>query len=207
MITKQYNGYVGYGSSDKEAVDSCRIISILKGVHNIKGFEGLQNRRSELSPWKPKQNSLHIHGVGYIRLESGSIKTGNVSIKASSNLFEMLYKCFYYNLSIVDIAVCSIELQEFFNTNKIMVPLFSSYEQVIPEDVFMLDEHIVSYVIFDNYSIVFFKQNKVALKRNAEELYWVCNFNNETYSTVEALYYIAYVRGYEGIDRILRGGN
>lgn len=204
MKTKQHNGFIGYGSTDEEAMNSCQIISLLKSAYNASGFDGLENRRTELSPWKPKTNSLHIKGVGYITIKDGFIKFGDKSTKISKNLFEMLYKCFYDRLSMIDLLLCSEEIYEFLEANGIKVPKFISYEQVIPNDIHMYDEDVTSNVIMDSYSIVFFNDNKVALKRNAEELYWVCTFDAEVSSHVDAIYYLAYVRGYEGMERLIK---
>lgn len=204
MKTKQQNGFIGYGSTDEEALDSCQIISLLKGAYNASGFDGLENRRTELAPWKPKTNSLHIKGIGYITIKEGYINLGNKKVKVSSNLFEMLYKCFYPTLSMVDLLLCSNEIYEFLEANDIKMPNFSTYEQVIGDDIHMYDEEVVSNVILDSYSIVFFTDNKVAMKRNSEELYWVCNFDLKISSIVDTIYYLAYVRGYEGLEELLK---
>lgn len=205
MITKHLNGYVGYGNSDEEAIDSCRIISILKNTYNIRGFEGLENRRNELSPWRPKTTTLHIKKVGYIVFDDGNIILGSNKVPVTESLFEMLYKGFYNNLSMVELCICSMEIQEFLKANEINVPTFSSYEQILPEDVYMFDEDISAHIITDRYSIIFFNNNKVAVKRNAEELYWTCTYDNKS-NVKDIIYYISYVRGYEGIDLLMGGG-
>lgn len=204
MKTKQHNGFIGYGSTDAEAANSCQIISLLKGAYNASGFEGLENRRNVLAPWKPRNNSLHIKGIGYVTIKDGYINLGDRRVKVTSNLFEMLYKSFSSTLLMVDMLLCSTEIKEMFEANDIKVPDFSTYEQVIGDDVHMYDEDVVSNVILESYSIIFFTDNKVAMKRNSEELYWVCNFDPEISSILDTIYYLAYVRGYEGLEELLK---
>lgn len=204
MKTKQHNGFIGYGSTDDEALTSCQIISLLQGAYNASNFEGLENRRLNLAPWKPKMDSLHIKGVGYITIKENHLNAGQLKLKMNSNLFEMLYKSFFNSLSMVDVLLCFNEIQEFLQANGVKVPSLSSYGQVVPNDLDMIEEDVVSNIISNSYSIVFFNDNKVGIKRNAEELYWVCSFNSEYSSVTDAVYYISYVRGYEGIEHIIK---
>lgn len=203
MITKQMNNYVGYGSSEEEALNSCKIISIIKNTSNVDGFEDLRNKHSELSPWSPKKDTLHIRNLGYIKVVGDNIDLNNVKVKITPNMFEMLYKVFYKKLTMVEMIICSREVQNFFSSNNIKVPNMYSYQQVVPTDIYLFDESVKSHVIFDNYDIVFLKEDKVAIKRTTEDYYWTCSYDPNITTIIDTLYYIAYVRGYEDMESII----
>lgn len=206
MITKHLNGYVGYGSSEEEAINSCEVISVLKNPTNIIGFNGLEDRRNELSPWAPKANTLHIHDVGYIKHYNGMLLVNDIGVRVTTSIFEMLYKCFSNYISMVDVSLCAIELQDFFKLNNIKVGKLSNYDQVVPDDIDLDgDISVESYIVLEEYSIIMFNINKVAVKRNSEELFWSCTYNDKVSSLLDTIYYIAYVRGYNDIHTLLKG--
>lgn len=210
MVTKQYKGYIGYGNSEKEATDSLIIISVLNDAYNIRGFEGLESKRQSLAPWSPKHNTLHIKNVGYLQIlyndNKPFIKLSNedeiAEFEVKDNLFETLYNCFYDKLSMVDIALCSTEIDTFFKGNNIVFPSLSSYPQVLPLISEIENEYIVSNVITDKYTICFYKDNKVAIKSNIEDYFWTAEC--DSLSVKELIYYIAYVKKYKDILKILK---
>lgn len=204
MITKQLNNYIGYGETEDEAEVSCKIISVMKSIHSIRDFEDLLKRREKLSPWKPTKSTLQISTVGYVKVADEYINNGNSKVKITNDLFEMLYKSFYDKLDMIDVAICSEEILDFFNNNNIKIMPIKDYPQVAPMTVFMEDESVSSYVILDKYNVVFFSNGKVAIKRLEEEMYWTCTFDSNKISTIDIMYYISYVRGYENMGDVIR---
>lgn len=209
MYTKQYNNFVGYGNSKEEALNNCIIISVLNDICSIKNFEGLEDRRLELSPWAPKSDTLHIKNVGYIRCveKEGEkyILLDNHYYKIYPSLFETLYKTFKDKISIMDLILCSYELQEFFKENGVSFKGFSTYPPIILEDVYLGSDDINCTVLSDNYSLIFYNTNKVSVKHNSDELYWSCSYNDDDNDKLDFLYYIAYTQGYKDIDNIFKG--
>lgn len=203
MLTKRANGFVGYGFTDEEALDSCKIISMLKGAYNIKGFPDMVEKHTKLAPWFPRKTSLHMSGIGLITVKDHKLCVNEKSTKINNSIFEALYKCFYGKLSMVDISVCATEIQQFLSSNKIEFNAFDSYEQVTFEDVFFEDEDILFNAVTDEYSIVLWSTGRVGIKRNSEELYSVCSYDKDKCSTTDILYYMAYVRDYPNMDEVM----
>lgn len=202
MITSQYNGYIGYGSSDEEALDSCKVISILQHEYNIHGFEDLIMRRKELAPWNPTSNTLHISSIGYLTHKDDKVFLNNDSYSITT-LFELLYLLLFDKMSMIDLAICAIEIDDFFIANNIIFPQLYMYHQVVPEDVYLLDTNLLAQIITDKYTVILFDTNKVGIKRNEEELYWTCTYDEGVSSIKDTLFYIAYVRSYELITNII----
>lgn len=207
MVTKMYKSYVGYGLSEEEALDSCKIISVLQDAYNIRGFDGLENQRTLLAPWNPKDNTLQISKAGYITCAPGGFLqlNGAEPIK-SFYMFETLYKLLFDKLSMLEVALCSTEIDNLIEANHIQYHKLAEYDPIYHENFDLDEEGITAQVITEKYTIVFFNYNKVSIKRNAEECFWSTSFKEPFGSAVDALFYIAYFRGYENIDHVLRGG-
>lgn len=211
MVTKTYKGIVGYGVSNEEAEDNCKIISVLQDAYNIKGFSGLEERRLDLAPWAPRNNTLHTKKTGYVRCCNDEqnnlcISSNGTLVRVSNSLFSTIYRSFYGKADMVDIALFSRELSNFFESNGIEFNSFNDYSQIIPETVVLDDDDVTVVVVTDDYTIVLYSSNKVSMKRNSEDYYWTYNYCGDACETsiIDSIYYLSYMRGYSGVDDIIR---
>ena len=204
MITKIINNHIGYGYTAEEAEVNCYINGMLKDPINIREF-GYEAKRLELAPWTPRKNSLHIKGVNYlqIRHDSGNsyVYNDDRRIKITKSLFKTLYDVFFNHLSLLELSLCMTEVEDFFKINGFDFKRVRTFPQIIPEDIYLEDNDVSAVVVTMRYTFVFYTTNKFSYKRNDDEFYWTCFLpNKDLYSTIDAIYYIAYLRGYSDIN-------
>lgn len=206
MITKQLNGFVGYGETSQEAETSCLVSNILVNCNSISKFDSLVKRFKELSPWLLTDNSLHISDVGYVSFDGTSVNINGDSILPIGKPFQVLYNIFSKHASILDLALCQVEINQFFNKNNITKLDLSKYSPISYEIVDLQEDiDIKAYIMTDKYSFIDYDSDKVGVKLNSDDYYWTCSYDSSS-SFLDSIFYIAYSKGYLDIHEYVGEG-
>lgn len=194
MHCKSVDCYVGYGYTEEDSEKNLGIYCAFKDKKYISKFSCLNENRNKLKPWHPKKDTLHIHGVGYLTIKNNCIFINKEKYEIYHSLFKTLYFMFKDKIDFMGIVSIYFDLEEFFINNNIKFKELKSYDQIIPEDIYLKDNNDIKMVVtFNKYNLIIYKSNKVALKLNYEELYWTCT----TEDVVDTIYYISLLKEYD----------
>ena len=203
MVVQQLNGFTGFGRDNDEAIRACKISSVMSSIRNISMYPEFMARRAELAPWAPRENTLQVSGIGYFTYRDKCVHLGNTSISVQSGLYELLYKLLFDRMSLVDISIITLELENFFTANHVFFKLFSDYPLISLGPVNVTSSGVTHDVTVGDYEILLYDENKVSLKMLGEEFWWTCNYDEDFY-VEDILYYIAYFAGYKNFTEVFK---